>query len=81
MGDGGPTALQPPPVVPPLPLAPMVPLQVHPAQQIQPAKMPQLNWSHLNQNFQVNLMMMMMMMMMMQKNISEQMTEWKPMHF
>ena len=52
MADGGPPALQPPPVVPPVvPPAPPVQLPVPPEQQIQPGHMFQLNWSHFKPEF------------------------------
>ena len=62
MADGGPPAPQPPPVIPPV-VPPVPPVQlpappaqvlVPPTQAIQPAPMPQLNWSHLSLNLQVN---------------------------
>ena len=52
MVDGGPPALQPPPVVPAVvPPAPLVQPHVPPAQQLQPSQMPQLNWSHFRSEF------------------------------
>ena len=64
MADGGPPAPQPCQVLPPavsavppvqLPAPPGQPI-FPPVQPIQPASMPQLNWSHLSLNLQVNEM-------------------------